>query len=182
MGCKWVNPTLPCLSLITRLDSCWRLSVLDCCSVLPCVWEYSRPWPCTVKKNQHCSSPHLSLQPCLNIGPTTLLRPEAELSADIAPTADYWGWLVDTGPLLQCCFTDSSCLCLIVLPTAHSCVSSHELLWWIGQAYGIHNNILIEDIFICTGSVSSWSLQEKAWYRSPNTEDETGVEDYTQPP
>lgn len=138
--------------------------------------------PTLRSKTQHCSFPHLSLQLCLNIGPIMLLRPEAELSADIAPTADYWGWLVDTGPLLQCCSTDSSSLCLIVLPAAHSCISSHELLRWMGQAYGIHNNILLEEVFICTGSVSAWSLQEKAWYQFPNTDDETRDGDYTWQP
>lgn len=97
MGCKCVNPTLPCLSLITRLDSCRRL-------------EFFR---------RSCSRDPTLLSLASDIGPAAAqLGPEADSSADIAPTADYWGRLVDTGPLLQCCFTDSSCLRLIVLPAA----------------------------------------------------------------
>ena len=31
----------------------------------------------------------------------------------------------------------------------------------MGKAYEIHNNILLEEVLIHTGSESSWSLQEK---------------------
>lgn len=87
-------------------------------------------------------------------------------------------WVGGYRAFVKCCFTDSSCLA--VLPAAHSCISSHECLCWMGQAYGIHNNILPEEVLIHIGSQSSWSLQEKAWYQSPNKEDEAGAEDYTQ--
>lgn len=182
MGCKRVNPTSPCLSLITTLDSCRLLYFFDSLRRGAVRLGLSAGPPALHSTNsaQFLSllltaalSQFLAQQHCDGL--------EAELSADIVPTADYWGRLVDTGPLLQCCCTDSSCLCLIVLPAARSCVSSHELPCWMGQADGIHNNILFEEVFICRGSLSSWSLQEKAWYQSPNT-DEARVGDYTRQP
>ena len=183
MGCKWVNPTLLCLCLITGAGflltsfsegapQSWSRAFF---------WEYSRPRASQGKKKELSTVPFSTsqLQPCLNIVQTMQLRPEAESSADIVPTADYSVRCVDTGPLLHCCFTDSSCLALPHCATgcSYSCVSSHELLWWMGPADGIHNNILLEDVLILTGSESSWSLQERAWYRSPNTEHETGAGD-----
>lgn len=53
---------------------------------------------------------------------------------------------------------------------AHSCVSSHELLFWMEKTYRIHNNILSEKVFIHAGSVPSLSLQEKAWYNHQTQE------------
>ncbi len=140
MGCKWVNPPSPRLSLITRPDSCWRLEF-----VVPWVWECSGPGPwvklspvpfptsrcslVSILPYQHCSGLKQSCQ--------QILHPQQIIEA---------GWWIQ-GLCCRVVFTDSSCLCPIVLPAAHSCVSSHELLCRMGQAFGIHNNILWEEVF-----------------------------------
>lgn len=172
MGCKWVKShiTLPVSDyqagfLLTSLG-------LDRCSVEPCVWAvldlaHSKKLSTVCFPTSHCSLVSILARR------TKLLRPRSRVVSRYcahsrllrlvggyrAFVAVLFYWLELPVPSL--CYT-----------AAHRCVSSHELRWWMGQAHGIHNNILS----------TSASLQEKAWYQSPNIEDETRVEDYTQPP
>lgn len=140
--------------------------------------------PCTSKKTlctapfptSHCSLVSI-LAPtncCSGLKPSCqqILRPQQIIEA---------GWWIQGLCCTVVLLTRAACASLCYRLN-RSCVSSHELMWWIGQAYGIHNNILLEEVLhphgICVFLVAAG---KGAWYQSPNT-DEARVEDYSEQP
>lgn len=181
MGCKWVNPTLPRLSLITRLDSCRGLLVFTLLQHgAVCLRVQRAPTP-----SQNWA---LFLSPPLTAALSQYWPNNA---------AQAWSRVVSRycthSRLLRLVGGYRAFVALLFLLTRAACA---PLCYRLPIAASVHMSCCFEWVrpmgytiiscerrfFINMGSVSSWSLQEKAWYQSTNTGDETRVEDYKQEP